>query len=74
MVFSGLLFLGAKEYLSYLQAKRDYLSFKREYKRAVEKILGERVVAPEEQLSQALSRFKRLKELLLLYNLNYLLK
>ena len=66
MVFSGLLFLGAKEYLSYLQAKRDYLSFKREYKRAVEKILGERVVAPEEQLSQALSRFKRLKELLLL--------
>ncbi|TCK04639.1 hypothetical protein [Phorcysia thermohydrogeniphila] len=66
MVLSGLLFLSAAEYLSYLQAKRNYLELKKEYKKAVERILGERVVAPEEQLSQALSRLERLRELLLL--------
>ncbi|RUM44966.1 MAG: hypothetical protein DSY35_01320 [Desulfurobacterium sp.] len=66
MLFGGLAFLTVSEYLSYLQAKRDYLEFKREYKKAIEKVLGERVVAPEEQLSQALSRLKRLREFLLL--------
>jgi hypothetical protein len=66
MVLSGLTLLTAAKYVAYLQVKGNYADFKREYKKAVEKVLGERVVAPEEQLSQAISKFKRLRELLLI--------
>ncbi len=66
MILSGLFFLTTAEYVSYLQVKGDYADFKREYKKAVERVLGEKVVAPEEQLLQATSKFGRLKEILLL--------
>jgi len=50
---------------SIVESRKTYFAVKERYSRMVEKVLGTKVVAPEEQLSLAESRFLKLRRLLM---------
>ncbi|ADY73965.1 hypothetical protein Dester_1333 [Desulfurobacterium thermolithotrophum DSM 11699] len=64
LIVSSLL-ITVSQFLSYLYEKRNYELVSKEYRKELEKILGEKVLAPEIQVSQKLSTFKELGSFLL---------
>ncbi len=66
LFLSSLLIYTVSLYLTYLSVKRDFYRYKNSFYSAIESVLGEKVLAPEIQIEQKISRLERLRSLFFL--------
>jgi len=66
ITFVATVLFTVSQFLDFLYEKKNYELTSKEYKKVVEKVLQEKVLAPEIQVSQKLSNFKELRTFLLL--------
>jgi len=66
IIFAATILFTVSQFLTYIHEKKNYELVSKEYKKVVGKVLQEKVLAPEIQVSQKLSKLKELKSFLLL--------